>query len=87
MAEAVSNGKIQPKLTKAMVVRFHLLRDRECQKQFRIYWRPGNLNYADYWTKHHAVLHHQNVRKGFLMPHIVLEMLKVEESRLAAAAE
>ena len=63
MAEAVSNGKIQPKRTKAMDLRFHWLRDRECQKQFRIYWRPGKLNYADYWTKHHAALHHQNVRK------------------------
>ena len=41
MAEAVSNGKIQPKHTKAMDMRFHWLRDRECQKQFRIYWCPG----------------------------------------------
>ena len=86
MAEAVSNGKIQPKRTKAMDMRFHWLRDRECQRQFRIYWRPGKLNYADYWTKHHAALHHKNVRKEFLTPHIVLEMLRVEQSRLAAAA-
>ena len=56
MAEAVSNGKIQPLQTKAIDMRFHWLRHRECQKQFRIYWRPGKLNYADYWTKHHAAL-------------------------------
>ena len=42
MAEAVVNGKIQPKQTKAMDMGFHWLRDRECQDQFRIYWRPGN---------------------------------------------
>jgi hypothetical protein len=48
MAEAVINGKIQPKQTKAMDMRFHWLRDRECQEQFCIYWRPGKLNYADY---------------------------------------
>eukprot|EP00804_Cyclotella_cryptica_P028442 CCRYP_014211-RA/>CCRYP_014211-RA protein AED:0.38 eAED:0.38 QI:0/0/0/1/0/0/2/0/375 len=41
-AEAVCNGKIQPKRTKAMDMRFHWLRDRECQEQFRIYWRPEN---------------------------------------------
>ena len=41
MAEAVINGKVQPKRTKAMDMRFHWLRDRECQQQFRIYWRPG----------------------------------------------
>jgi hypothetical protein len=64
MAEAVIiNGKVQPKQTKAIDMRFHWLRDRECQKQFRIYWRPGKLNYADYWTKHHAGKHHCNIQK------------------------
>ena len=86
MAEAVSNGKIQPKRTKAMDMRFHWLRDRECQRQFYIYWRPGKLNYADYWTKHHATLHHKNERKEFLTSHIVLEMLRIEQSRIYAAA-
>ena len=37
MAEAVTNGKVQPKHTKAMDKRFHWLRDIECQRQFRIY--------------------------------------------------
>ena len=52
IAEAIINGKIQPKKTKAMDIRFHWLRDCECQQQFRVYWRPGKMNYADYWTKH-----------------------------------
>ena len=59
MAEAVTNGKVQPKHTKAMDMRFHWLRGREFQRQFRIYWRPGKLNYADYWTKHHLTNHRQ----------------------------
>ena len=63
MAEAVTNGKFQPKRTKAMYMRLHWLCDWECQKQFRIYWRPGKLNYADYWTKHHSGTHHQNMQK------------------------
>jgi hypothetical protein len=37
MADAIINGKIQPKQTKAMDVRFNWLQDRECQQQFRIY--------------------------------------------------
>ena len=88
-AEAVCNGKIQPKRTKAMDMRFHWLRDRQCQEQFRIYWRPGKSNYADYWTKHHPATHHKHTRKEFLTPHIVLEMLRIEQSRgniVAAAA-
>ena len=86
MAEAVTNGKVQPKRTKAMDMRFHWLRDRECQQQFRIYWRPGKLNYADYWTKHHPTKHHQNTRKEFITPQIVLEMLRQEKAQIAAAA-
>jgi len=38
MADAGCNGKVQPKRTKAIDVRFHWLRDKECQEQFRIYW-------------------------------------------------
>ena len=65
-AEGVINNKIQPKLTKAMDMRFHWLRDRESQDQFRIYWRPGGTNLADYFTKHHPPAHHVNVRAEFL---------------------
>jgi hypothetical protein len=41
MADAVINGKIQPKQTKAMDMRFHWQRDCKCQQQFQIYWQPG----------------------------------------------
>jgi hypothetical protein len=34
MADAVINGKIQPKQTKAMDMRFHWLRDCKCQQKF-----------------------------------------------------
>ena len=85
-ANAVVNGIIQPKATKAMDMRFHWLRDRECQKQFRIYWRPGKLNYADYWTKHHPAKHHKNIRHEFLTPCTVLEMLRQEKQNKGAAA-
>ena len=85
MAEVVINGKIQPKQIKWMDMQFHWLQDRECQEQFRIYWRPGKLNYADYWIKHHTAKQHQNIRKEFLTPHIVLEMF-LKEQLVAAAA-
>jgi hypothetical protein len=65
-AEGVVNIKIQPKRTKAMDMRFHWLRDREAQGQFRIYWRPGKTDLADYFTKHHPPSHHVNVRSEFL---------------------
>ena len=79
MAEAVVNAKIQPKQTKAMDLRFHWLQDRECQKQFKFYKRPGKQNYADYWTKHHSAAHHVNMRNELLTPLIVLEMLQIKQ--------
>ena len=79
MANGVLNGKIQPKCTKAMDMRFHWLRNRECQGQFHIYWRPGRLNYADYWAKHHPDRHHEQMRREFLTHYIVLEMLQQQQ--------
>ena len=46
-----------------------------------IYWRPGKSNYAEYWTKHHPETHHKNTRKQFLTPHIILEMLQLEQEQ------
>ncbi len=86
MADGVINGKVQPKQTKAMDIRIHWLRNRECQGQCRIYWHPGKLNYADYWTKHHPKKHHCNMQKKFLTLHIVLEMLRMEQQSYAARA-
>ncbi len=83
MADAVINGKIQPKQTKAMDMRFHWLRDRERQQLFRIYWRPGKMNYADYWTKYHPESHH---RKEFLTPTIVIEMLRIEQYQYTSSS-
>jgi hypothetical protein len=56
--EGVINNKIQPRCTKAMDMRFHWLRDRKAQGQFKIYSRPGNTNLADYFMKHHPPAHH-----------------------------
>ena len=84
-AEKVANKKVQPKRTKAMDMRFHWLRDRECQEQFKIHWRPGKLNYADYWTKHHPDKVHREVRRQFLTPMLVLEMLRLQRHNQVAA--
>jgi hypothetical protein len=81
MADTVINGKIQPKQTKAMDMRFHWLRDPNCQQQFQICWQPGKLNYTDYWTKHHPESHHCNMCKEFLTPFIILEMLRIEQQQ------
>ncbi len=70
-----------------MDMRFHWLHNQECQQQFCIYWHPGKLNYADYWTKYHPETHHRNMQKEFLPPHIVLKMLWMEQQIHAACGE
>ena len=86
MADGIINGKVFPKRTKAMDMRFHWLCDWECQQQFCIYWHPRKLNYAGYWTKHHPETHHCNMRIELLTLHIVLKILRIEQQSYAACA-
>jgi hypothetical protein len=65
-ATALLTNKIMPKALKAMDMRFHWLRCRTAQGQFRYYWRPGTQNLADYFTKHHPASHHTAVRPTIL---------------------
>ena len=43
-AHAVVTKNVQPRRTKAMDMRFHWLRCRDAQGQFRYYWKPGTMN-------------------------------------------
>ena len=47
-------------------MRFYWIRDRVRQGQFRILWKKGILNKADYFTKHHPASHHQQIRSSYL---------------------
>ena len=75
-AHMVVTNNVQPKRTNSMDMRFHWLRDRAAQKQFRYYWRPGPKNLGDYHTKHHPGSHHVNMRGEFLSPPGILEDLR-----------
>ena len=80
-AEGIINARVQPKQTKAMDMRYHWLRDREAQKQFRFYWRPGNTNVADYWTKHHSPAHHVEMRPEILTSYKALLDFRIRQKR------
>jgi hypothetical protein len=45
-----------------MDLRFHWLRCRDSQGQFRYYWDAGSRNWADYSTKHHPPIYHESNR-------------------------
>ena len=86
-AHSVVTKNVQPKLTKAMDMRFHWLRCRDAQYQFQYYWRPGSQNCADYWTKYFPELHHINMRPEFLTPARHLEDIKRRQKKASRAVE
>ena len=72
-ALGVVNNTIAPKRTNAMDMRFHWLRDKIAQLQFRHFWMPGPLNKGDYVTKYHAPVHHTAIRPTYLTPRTILD--------------
>ena len=75
-ALGVVTNTIQPKCTKVMDMGFHWLRCCESQKKFRIYWRAGATNLANYVTKHHPTIHHQSLRSVYLTQPTKLHALR-----------
>ena len=61
-ANVIINGTVKQNRSKAIDMRFCWLKDRVEQGQFKIYWAPGDENWADYFTKHHIPTHHRKVR-------------------------
>jgi hypothetical protein len=65
-AAGIVNRTVKQRRSKAMDMRFYWLQDRVELDQFRIHWKPGCDNLADYFTKHHPVRHHKEMRYVFL---------------------
>jgi hypothetical protein len=65
-ATGYSNGTIEQKRTKAMDMRFYLIKDRVKQGQFYVYWGPGYHNLADYFTEYHSLAHHKIMREIYI---------------------
>ena len=66
-AVGLSNGTVKQKRSKAIDMRFYWVRDRVKAGQFVIYWRKGEENAADYFTKHHSPSHHRRMRSRYLV--------------------
>ena len=63
-ALGVVNQNVMKKL-KSMDMKYHWLRCRISQEQFRHYWKDGKSNNADYVTKHNPGIHHLATRPTF----------------------
>jgi hypothetical protein len=65
-AAGIANDSVKQKCSKAIDMRFYWVCDRVRQNQFRIFWKKGSLNMADYFTKHHPASHHQAIRSVYI---------------------
>jgi hypothetical protein len=58
VAIGLANNTVTPKMSKSLDMRFHWLRDRIQQGQFRVVFVPGLQNLADFFTKALPVARH-----------------------------
>ena len=65
-AMGIANKSIKPKFSKPIAMRYHWVQDQVQDNTFNVFWKPGQLNYADYPSKHHPAQHHVNVRHTYV---------------------
>ena len=71
-AASFVNEMIKQKRSKSWDMRYHWIRDQQSQNKIKVYWDKGQNNKADYFTKHHAPIHHKRMRKIYLhVNHII----------------
>ena len=65
-SHSILAGNMRRKRSKAFDMRFHWMRCRIKQNQFRLYWQKGTENLADYFTKHLPTKYHKQIRYVYL---------------------
>ena len=62
-AHGFVHNNTHQKRSKSWDMRYHWLRENQTKDVFRVFWDKGSNNHADYFTKHHPVKHHLEVRR------------------------
>eukprot|EP00957_Ditylum_brightwellii_P085633 6514445-Ditylum_brightwellii.AAC.1 len=62
-----TQGTMIPKQSKAMDMQLHWLKCCLVQNQFKIKWKRGSVNKADYHSKHHHPQVHQKMRPCYVI--------------------
>ena len=65
-AIGIAHNTLNLKRAKTIDMRYHWIRDQVKQQKFKVTWKPGKLNLADFFTKAHPVHHHIAMRKIYL---------------------
>ena len=65
-ADGIVNETVNQRRSKAIDMRFYWVQDQVKRGHFRVHWRPGKCNLADYVSKQHPPAHHIDVRQTYL---------------------
>ena len=63
-------------------MRFYWIRDRVRQGQFIVYWRNGDSNRADYFSKHHPATHHKKFKMHMYKNQILKMKIIISASKI-----
>ena len=64
---AFVNNKMRQKRSKSWDMKLYWLRDKENEKEFKVFWAPGSINKADPFTKNHRPSHLQKIRSQYVV--------------------
>ena len=65
-AEGFANGNMKQRRSKSMDMRWYWIKDRVRQGQFLVYYRQGETNLGDPFTKHHTPSHILKMKPKFV---------------------
>ena len=67
-AASFVHSTMRSKRSKTWDMRWNWLREKIQQAYFKIRWEKGASNKADYFSKHHPLSHHRQVRSDYILP-------------------
>jgi hypothetical protein len=67
VSHGLLRNTMKPRKSKSMDMRYFWIRDHINREIVNLIWLPGNINKADYVTKHHPPSHHRNIRPTYLI--------------------
>ncbi len=86
VAIGLANRTVCPKMSKSLNMRFHWLRDRIDQGQFRVVFVPGKNNLADFFTKALPVARHKVLAPFFAVDDDSIDSINLRLSAILFAA-
>ena len=81
-SQGILTKLIKPRKSKTWDMRYHWLEDRIANKEINLIWKRGEVNGADYFTKHFPGSYHRIMRPKYLLNNLTAQSPTVISHRL-----